>query len=267
MEQLMKNCHFSFEDLPKGYQERRRWIESFTCQEQCGARPGFLPNNLRNEEYLKLFGEDSGYNGEPGSCPAYSPQCMAGQKDALREAVEVLINKGVPPQRAKETTLRFESQANRAVRKYEKNNYSNGMGLVLCGDTGRGKTCAAVGFLKHQLLKWGTDRFKFQFWQISDLFTTLQGDREGYSTILSKIKQVHVLVLDELGMEKKTDWKQEILDSIINHREGGRLPTIITANKNPENFERDFGARIASRLLGEWGQVEVITDRDFRREK
>lgn len=65
------------------------------------------------------------------------------------------------------------------------------------------------------------------------------------------IRDVPVLVLDDLGAEKATDWTNEQLFILLNDRQVKRMPTVITTNLRPQDFE----PRMASRL----GNRDVVT--------
>jgi DNA replication protein DnaC len=59
-----------------------------------------------------------------------------------------------------------------------------------------------------------------------------------------------LLFLDDLGSEKMTEWVEETLYLILNHRYNEVLPTIITSNLTIEQLADRVGDRIASRVVG-----------------
>ncbi|MCE1254234.1 MAG: ATP-binding protein [Anaerolineae bacterium] len=59
-----------------------------------------------------------------------------------------------------------------------------------------------------------------------------------------EIRNVNLLVLDDLGTQNATPWAQEKLFQIINHRYVNRLPTVLTSNQDISEIE----GRISSRL-------------------
>jgi len=59
--------------------------------------------------------------------------------------------------------------------------------------------------------------------------------RSGYSAgdyeeLLDLCRTMDVLVLDDLGVERETDWAAEKLFQILNHRYQSELPTVIVTN-------------------------------------
>lgn len=59
-----------------------------------------------------------------------------------------------------------------------------------------------------------------------------------------------VLVLDDLGAEKSTEWSMATLFTIINRRYENIAPTIITSNLSLDELSRHIGDRITSRIVG-----------------
>jgi DNA replication protein DnaC len=59
-----------------------------------------------------------------------------------------------------------------------------------------------------------------------------------------------LLFLDDLGSEKMTEWVEETLYLILNHRYNEVLPTVITSNLTIEQLAERVGDRIASRVVG-----------------
>ena len=72
-----------------------------------------------------------------------------------------------------------------------------------------------------------------------------------------------LLILDDLGREKATDWVLERLYVLIDTRYGKRLPTVATTNYSLDELaHRDYGAMVSR--LTEGGTVVRITAADQR---
>jgi DNA replication protein DnaC len=93
--------------------------------------------------------------------------------------------------------------------------------------------------------------------------------------ILQPVLDAEILVLDDLGAEKTSEWVQETLGLVINSRYNARRPTIITTNlqddsdsTNPNSFAFQIGARTRSRLVEmcDWVQLDGADERDKDRE-
>ena len=150
-------------------------------------------------------------------------------------------------------------------------------GMLFHGPVGVGKTHLAVGILKAVIRKTGA---KGYFFETPDL---LRQVRNTYNTrvdetemgVLQPVIDAELLVLDDLGAEKTSEWVQETLGLVINSRYNARRPTIITTNlqddndsTNPNSFMFQIGARTRSRLVEmcEWIQIEGADERDKDRE-
>ncbi len=156
------------------------------------------------------------------------------------------------------------------------NQYSeNKKGYVLMGPPGVGKTHLVIGTISELTIEKGIDcLFKDFFLLLSEL---KQAYSQGlYETdILQPLLKVEVLVIDEMGKGKNTEWEQGILDQLISDRYNTSKKTLITTNflsrehagndpSNSELLEERIGKRILSRLH-EMCDFMYIDGTDYRR--
>lgn len=109
---------------------------------------------------------------------------------------------------------------------------TNGSGVLLTGSIGVGKTHLAVGILKKLITERGA---KGVFFEYRELLKQVQNsyNRNVDATELEIMKPVldaEVLVLDELGAAKPTDWVGDTISMILNSRYNDCRTTIITTN-------------------------------------
>lgn len=109
---------------------------------------------------------------------------------------------------------------------------TDGKGLLLTGDIGVGKTHLAVGILKELIVKRGVVGL---FYDYRELLKEVQNtyNRDVAATelgILKPVFEAEVLLLDELGAAKPTDWVWDTVAQILNSRYNERRTTIITTN-------------------------------------
>lgn len=110
-------------------------------------------------------------------------------------------------------------------------------GVIFHGANGCGKTHLAASMLRSVTDPLITIRFANvpEFLQeMRDSFADGPGS-EG-SRWLHKCKLADVLVLDDLGQERATEWVVDTLGSLIFHRDRKALPTIITTNLGIKEF-------------------------------
>lgn len=134
--------------------------------------------------------------------------------------------------------------------------YLEGKGFFFYGSHGVGKTHLAVSILRELYRIQGVVGL---FYDTRILLYDLKATFDGsYSTreLLDTVISATVLVLDDLGAERLSDWAKDILHYIIVKRYNDRLPIIITSNFELEgksqissDIEEKFGKGIVSRLL------------------
>jgi DNA replication protein DnaC len=162
-------------------------------------------------------------------------------------------------------------------------------GLLLMGPSGVGKTHLAVAALK-ELIRRGHDGL---FSDYRELLKEIQASYNPASEsteirILEPIRTVEILVMDDLGASKPSDWVRDIVGIVLNARYNENRTTIITSNylDNPQSegeavrlpngrlvpavredsLEQRIGSRMRSRLYEMCRSVEVHAP-DFRRER
>ncbi|MEY4630104.1 MAG: cell division protein ZapE [Pseudomonadota bacterium] len=168
---------------------------------------------------------------------------------------------------------------------------SAGNGFLLGGSVGVGKTYLLVALAKALAAR----GFSVQF---ADFFQLLSELKAGYSdgkadpAMIAPLMACDVLIIDELGKGRNTEWERTIVDTLIQGRYNQRRPVVASTNyalaaeAAPANFNIDLerstssrsefspevfgslesrvGSRVFSRLRETMEFVELTGD-DFRR--
>lgn len=115
--------------------------------------------------------------------------------------------------------------------------------LVLTGTMGTGKTHLLMAILNAQ----GED-VPSLFHTAPDLLDMLRsgyGAQQDYDELLRLCKTVPLLALDDLGTEKATEWANEKLFQILNHRYQQRLPLVVSTNVPLRELEPRLFSRLS----------------------
>lgn len=131
--------------------------------------------------------------------------------------------------------------------------------LLLTGPFGTGKTHEAYGALRLIADK-GPEKYEFIAITAPDMYALLRpgGSDRGTEYEVKRLKRVPLLLIDDLGTEKITEFTEEATYRLLNERYNESLPTVITSNLEPDSRD-DKGNRQGLDLMTTLGPR--ITDR------
>lgn len=205
----------------------------------------------------------------PGGDAQYGP-CPGCERDKLARAVEAFT----PPRFRLPVTVPATVTAWAQMGR-------DAQGLYLCGPVGTGKThaawravsiwCAETGVRpRHgswaeEYLGGGWRSPTVVFARMTDLLDDFRpGDHDPVRRVRD-CQNAGLLVIDDLGAEKPSEWTQERLYSVIDHRYANSLPLLVTGNVPPRTIAEQTGDRVASRLA-EMCTVVTMKGPDRRRQ-
>lgn len=146
--------------------------------------------------------------------------------------------------------------------------------LIIFSDIfGSGKTHLAIcitNYLLHQR------HLDVRFIKARDILLEIKttfdkGSKEGEDTVLSRLMNFPLLVIDDLGVDSPTEWTMSTFWSVFDRRIESHMPVVVTTNYSPED-DGPLGDRIGmgslSRLRGMCGDnIIAFKGKDLRRNK
>ena len=117
------------------------------------------------------------------------------------------------------------------------------------GRFGCGKTHLAVAIANWRLEQYGE---RVLFITVPDLLDLLRStfdlsNQGSFESYFDQIRNATLLILDDLGMERSSEWAKEKLFQLLNHRHVEALPTVITTNTSIDEMDPHLSSRILER--------------------
>jgi DNA replication protein DnaC len=145
-------------------------------------------------------------------------------------------------------------------------NVAAGRGLWLTGGTGTGKTTLAMLVSKVALDRGRTVAIYSLPKLLARIRRTYEAEPGGdsYLSFFERLTSVDLLHLDDLGVEKRSDWVLEQLYAIVNERYEAERAIVVTTNLAEPELLEQIGERTVSRLLEMCGEPRVLFGEDHR---
>jgi DNA replication protein DnaC len=192
--------------------------------------------------------------------------CDCIKQRKKQEKVDKLFKSARIPKRYQDKTLdNFDQSWQQKAYDYSidyiknwRGNSDNGRSIFFVGDVGTGKSHLAYAIL-NKLIEKGVPGMAAS---VPDLLDDLRGKEDNGA--IEALKEIDLLVLDDLGSQKNTEWVTERLFVILNSRYADLKPTIITSNHRLEVLEKTEGwARIVDRII-EMSRLVRVEGKSYR---
>lgn len=197
---------------------------------------------------------------------AYEEQQRRSKEDALRIKARRLREIGFHEAALKDYCFEKDDNANQyvsdAMRNYVddfSDHVTTGQGILLYGACGTGKTFAAV-CVANALLDKG---IPVVVTSMSRIATEISKSNFNKGDYIERLDRCELLIIDDLGRERKTDFMTEIVGEVIDSRVRAKKPMIVTTNltlqeiKEPKDIDRQ---RIYDRIIQTCMPLEVVNE-------
>lgn len=110
----------------------------------------------------------------------------------------------------------------------------DGKGILLCGDVGVGKSYMAACVANALIDK----DYSVLMTNFTRIVNRIQEDFKGRQEYIDSLSKYTLLVIDDLGIERQSDYMQEMIYNIVDSRWRSGLPFFVTTNLTPNELKK-----------------------------
>ena len=203
------------------------------------------------------------------------------EKEELKDSGKFMVERirrakkcGIGARYFSKTFSNFEIRGNgKAINEcklYCKNflkNRKEGKGLFLTGTVGTGKTHLLAAIIDYIARLYKRKIGRVMYFTSTGLLNEIRNSYNNNESeeFTRKVKNCSLLLIDDFGAEKTTDWVLETYFEIIDYRYANLLPTIIATNLTDKEIKEKLSERIMSRIY-EVNKGIKLVGKDYRLE-
>lgn len=142
-----------------------------------------------------------------------------------------------------------------------KDHFSDGRCVLLVGNVGTGKTHLASAIASAIIRKHGAMAVYRTLYSLMQYVKGSFDSKADYTEAQAYENLItpHLLIIDEIGATKQTEFEQATLFNVINGRYEQKRPTLIISNLMPAELDKALGDRVMDRLR-ENGGICLVFD-------
>jgi len=140
-----------------------------------------------------------------------------------------------------------------------------GLGYYFWGNVGAGKTYTAA-ILANELMK--QHFVEVLFLKMPEAVARIKKSfgsdkKDSDKNLFEKMRDAEMLILDDLGIEKVSDWLADEIYQVVEHRYSNNLPMIITSNQSLDDLAKIYREQVSSRITEKTKSIK-FTQKDKR---
>lgn len=241
---------------------QRRTIEAQRMMESVLVAHGY-PADYLDMHYTCTDCNDTGmHNGKRCHCFQQVLGCVGAEELSSRVSLEQYSFATFSTEYYRELPVDAYEKMKKIFafcRAYADNFTVHSQPLLMCGQTGLGKTHLSLAIAGVVLSK----GFSAIYDSAGSLLHRIEQEHFKHGAAaeadtLMQLLQCDLLVLDDFGTEFSTTFSRATVYTIINERLTANKPMIINTNLTPEQIQRDYGDRIVSRLFASCKWLEFL---------
>jgi len=133
-----------------------------------------------------------------------------------------------------------------------------GSSMILCGNSGTGKTHLACSILSH-VADFGFSGLYARTYEMTrEIKSTFGRKVESENDAYSRFASPDLLVLDEVGAQFGSETEKLILFEILGKRYDSLKPSILISNLEPQGLSDFIGARVVDRMKENGGKILIF---------
>lgn len=137
--------------------------------------------------------------------------------------------------------------------------------LVYLGNPGIGKTYLCAAMFQFALEDFQSFRYHTERDLMKRIRETIQSGQGDYLKELKYLTDDPLVFLDDVGSEKITEHRNDVLFEFIDQRYNCMSPTVITSNFSVKEFKELYHPRLCSRLFSKENTIiEILRGVDLR---
>lgn len=160
--------------------------------------------------------------------------------------------------------IRFDDQSSEGISEWIKKPKNF---VVILGPPGTGKTHFCAAIYEYVCKKFRFIRYYNEEQFFSRIRIYISSDMMGdYKQYMKDLVDDDLVILDDIGCGKHTEFKEEVLTALIDFRYENELPTVFTSNLTKDEFYTRYHSRLASRLFAKENLIIDLTGQTNYRE-